>query len=106
LIKHGSHWINFTIIIFISESNRYFKSLYKIRNKIISFDIDKKAKCKTSCEKNEKKNGFENLWSESLRFKCGTSIMLGPNYKHIYKNSRKLICNVLSYYTFKIMKTR
>jgi hypothetical protein len=35
LIKHGPHWINFSILIFISEKNRHFKSLYKIWNKII-----------------------------------------------------------------------
>jgi hypothetical protein len=42
LIKHGPHWINFTILTFISENSRYFKCLYKIWNKIISFDMIKK----------------------------------------------------------------
>jgi len=43
LIKYGPHWINFTILTFISENNRYSKCLYKIWNKIISFDIKKKG---------------------------------------------------------------
>jgi hypothetical protein len=42
LIKHGPHWINFTIFTFISENNTYFRCLYKIWNKIISFDMRKK----------------------------------------------------------------
>jgi len=33
----------FTIFTFISEKNRYFRSLHKIWNKIISFDIRKKG---------------------------------------------------------------
>jgi hypothetical protein len=36
------HWINFIILTFISEKNRYFKSLHKIWNKIISLDMRKK----------------------------------------------------------------
>ncbi len=40
-IEHGSHWINFTILTFISEKDRYFRCLYKIWNKIISFDMRK-----------------------------------------------------------------
>jgi hypothetical protein len=42
LREHGLHWINFTIFTFICETNRYFKGLYKIWNKIISFDMRKK----------------------------------------------------------------
>jgi hypothetical protein len=38
LIEHGPHWINFIILTFISEKNRYSRCLYKIWNKIISFD--------------------------------------------------------------------
>jgi hypothetical protein len=30
LIEHGSHWINFIILTFISEKNRYSRCLYKI----------------------------------------------------------------------------
>jgi hypothetical protein len=30
LIKHRPHWINFTILTFISENNRYSRYLYKI----------------------------------------------------------------------------
>jgi hypothetical protein len=43
LIEHGPQWINFIIFIFISENNKYFKSLHKIWNKIISFDMRKKG---------------------------------------------------------------
>jgi hypothetical protein len=42
LIEHSPHWINFTIIIFISEKSRYYRCLYKNWNKIISFDTRKK----------------------------------------------------------------
>jgi len=41
LIEHGPHWINFIIFTFISEKNRYFKGIYKIWNKIISFKMKK-----------------------------------------------------------------
>jgi hypothetical protein len=44
LIEHDPHWINFTILT--SESNRYFKCLYKIWNKIISFDTKKRGNLK------------------------------------------------------------
>jgi hypothetical protein len=43
LIEYGPHWINFIILTFISEKNRYFKSLHKIWNKIISFYMRKKG---------------------------------------------------------------
>jgi hypothetical protein len=43
LIEHGPHWINFSILTFISENSRYFRGLYKIWNKIISFDMRKKG---------------------------------------------------------------
>jgi hypothetical protein len=43
LIEHGPHWINFTILTFISENNKYSRRLYKIWNKIISFDMKKKG---------------------------------------------------------------
>jgi len=47
--------------------------------KNISFDMrKKKVKCKTCHEKNEKKAEFGNPRSESLCFKRGTPIMLGP----------------------------
>ncbi len=35
-------------------------------------------KCKTCHEKSEEKCEFGNPWNESLGFKCGTPIMLGP----------------------------
>jgi hypothetical protein len=40
-IEHGLHWINFIILTFISENNRYFKGLYKIWNKIILINMRK-----------------------------------------------------------------
>jgi hypothetical protein len=56
LIEHSPHWINFTILIFISENDRYFRFLFKIRKKIISFDMrKKKRKLKKGRKKNEKK---------------------------------------------------
>jgi hypothetical protein len=60
----------------VGEKN--FKGLYKILKKIISFDMKKRVKWKISHEKSEEKNEFKNPWSESLRFKCDTPIMLGP----------------------------
>jgi hypothetical protein len=42
-IEHSPHWINFTLPTFISENNRYFISLYKIWNKVITFDMRKKG---------------------------------------------------------------
>ncbi len=42
LIEHGLNWINFTILIFISERNRYFRCAYKNWNKFMSFDMRKK----------------------------------------------------------------
>ncbi len=78
MIEHDSHWITFIVLIFINENNRYFKGLYKIWNNNISFDMKKKVKCKRRHGKNEKKNEFGSLQNESLKFKCGTLIMLGP----------------------------
>jgi len=43
LTEHGPHWINFNILTFISENNRYFRGLYKIWKKNISFDMRKKG---------------------------------------------------------------
>ncbi len=82
MIKHGPHWIDFTIFTFISENNRYFRGLYEIWNKIISFDMKKKVKCKIGHGKNEEKGEFRSPWNESLRFKCDTPIMLGPRCIH------------------------
>ncbi len=42
LIEYGPHWINVIILTFINENNRYSRSLYKIWNKIISFEMRKK----------------------------------------------------------------
>jgi hypothetical protein len=61
LIKHGPHWINFTIFNFISENNRYFKDSYKIWYKIISFDMEKRVKCKISHGKVKTKWIWESL---------------------------------------------
>jgi hypothetical protein len=57
LIEHGPHW-NFTLI---SQNNRYSRCLYKIGNKIISFDMRERKKSKTSHKKNEEKGEFESL---------------------------------------------
>jgi len=54
LIDHGPHWINFTILIFISEKNRYVNDLQIFWNKIISFDMRKKYK-NTNVNKSWKK---------------------------------------------------
>jgi hypothetical protein len=54
-IEHGPCWINLTIFTFISENNRYSRGLYKIWNKIISFNMKKKGKSKTCQSKSEKK---------------------------------------------------
>jgi hypothetical protein len=43
MIEHGPHWIIFTISTFTSENDRYSRCLYKIWNKIISFDMRKKG---------------------------------------------------------------
>jgi len=58
LIEHGPHWIHFTIFIFISENNRYSRCLYKNGSKLISFDMRKKGKSKTSHKFYEEKGEF------------------------------------------------
>ncbi len=77
LVKHGPHWINFTILTFISENSRYFKCLYKVWNEIISFDMKKRVKCKT-CHGKSEEGEFGSPWSGFPRLKKGTPIMLGP----------------------------
>ncbi len=56
-----------------------FKGLYKIWNKIISFDIRNKGEMEDRSWEKCKKKKIGNPWNESLRFKCGTPIMLAPN---------------------------
>jgi len=56
------------------------KGVYKIWNKIISFDMRKNGKSKTSQKKIEKENEFENPKNESLCFKKGTPLMLEFTY--------------------------
>jgi hypothetical protein len=58
LIEYGPHWIHFTIFIFISENNRYFKSLHKIWNKNIHLTWEKRVECKTCHGKSEEKGQF------------------------------------------------
>ncbi len=41
LVDYGPHWINFTILTFISENNIYSRCLCKVWNKNISFDMKK-----------------------------------------------------------------
>jgi hypothetical protein len=48
----------FNIFIFISANNRFFKGLYKIWNKIISFDMKKGMNYKIGHGKNENKKEF------------------------------------------------
>jgi hypothetical protein len=55
LVTHDLHWINFIILIFISQNNRNFRGLYQIWKKIISFDMKKKVKCMTCMGKMKKK---------------------------------------------------
>ncbi len=78
LIEHGPHLINFIILTFISENNRYLRDLHKIWTKLFHLTWEKKVKCKTNYGKNEKKSEFGNPKNESLCFKRGTLIMLGP----------------------------
>jgi hypothetical protein len=61
LIEYGPHWINFTILAFIGENNKYCGCLNKIWNKIISFDMKKKGKSKIGYRKSEEKNEFESF---------------------------------------------
>jgi len=46
LIEHGPHWINFTILTFISENNGCFRCPYKIWSKFISFEMREKINLK------------------------------------------------------------
>ncbi len=92
MIEHGPHWINFTIVTFISENNRYFIGLYKIWNKVISFDMKKRVKYKTNHGKSEEKGEFGIPWSGFPRLKGATPMMLGPPFKttqieNIHKNA-------------------
>jgi hypothetical protein len=80
LIEHGPRWINFTIFTFINEKSRYFRSLHKIWNKIISFEMKKRVKCKIGHRKSEEKGEFGSFRSESLMFQRGTLIMFGLHY--------------------------
>jgi hypothetical protein len=47
------------------------------------------VKCKISHGKSEE-GEFGSLWSESLRFKCGTPIMLEPRWKNYLHKKIKL----------------
>ncbi len=50
MIEHGPHWINFIILIFISEK----KGILDIKKlKIISFDMENKRKSKANHRKNQ-----------------------------------------------------
>jgi len=71
-MEHGPFWLNFTISTSISEKIKYFKCLYKIWSKTISFDMrEKKEKSKINHRKNEKKGEFESPRNESLVFQKG-----------------------------------
>jgi hypothetical protein len=83
LMEHGPCWINFTIFTFISEKIDTLKNYIKFGTKLFHLTWEKKVKCETNHGKSEEKGEFGNLWSESLRFKCGTTIMLIP-YSHLF----------------------
>jgi hypothetical protein len=85
LYRTWPNWINFTILTFINEQNRYSRCLYKIWNKIISFNMRKKGKSKTSHRKSEK-GEFKSPRSESLVFQRGY-----PNHAWILIRSGILI---------------
>jgi hypothetical protein len=68
LIDHGPHWINFIILTFLSEKNKYSRCLYKIWSKLISFDMEKKEKSKNN-DNLWKKGEFEGSKSEHLCLK-------------------------------------
>jgi hypothetical protein len=71
-MEHGPFWLNFIISTSISEKIKYFKCLYKIWSKTISFDMRKeKGKSKINHRKNEKKGEFESPRNESLVFQKG-----------------------------------
>jgi len=68
LIKHDSHWINFTIFTFISEIYMYiYKCLYKILNKIKILTWEKRENSRQVIGKLKKrKSEFEYVKSESM----------------------------------------
>jgi len=77
LIEHGPHWIDFIIITFISEKNRYFRCPYKIWSKFITFDMKKKGNLR--CQRFYKKKGeFGGPRSESFYFKWVPRLYLDP----------------------------
>jgi len=68
---------------FHNEDNRYFYAYIKFGTKLFHLTWGKKVKCKIGQGKvknkmNLKKGEFGCLWNESLWFKCGTPMTLGP----------------------------
>jgi hypothetical protein len=61
LIEHSPHWINFTIIIFISEKVDIINAYIKFGTKLFHLTREKKGKSKKGHRKNEKKGEFESL---------------------------------------------
>ncbi len=49
--------------------------------------MESRVKCETSNGKNEEKGEYGSSWNESLRFKCGTPIMLRPFISIKVKNN-------------------
>jgi len=91
LIEHSPHWINFIILTFISENNRYFRCPYKVWSKFISFHMKKKRKFKIGQYRfYEEKGEFGGPRNESLCFKQGTPTILGPNSLEKKKTTLKL----------------
>ncbi len=80
--RHAPHWINFTIISFISQQYWYSKFVDKIWNKIISFDMRKNNnKLRHVIGKVKKKVNLRILGVSPWCFKGGIPIMLGPIFK-------------------------
>ncbi len=75
MIEHGPHSINFIILTFISEILNTLKGYIKFGTKLFWLTWEKKVIGHGKCEK---KGEFGSPWNESLGFKCGTPIMLGP----------------------------
>jgi hypothetical protein len=86
---------------FYMQKKRYFRSLHKIWNKIISFDIRKKGEMQAYHGKSEEKGEFGSPRNESLCFKRGTLIMFGP----IYSTHIACLHHFYIYHMFTIVKS-
>jgi hypothetical protein len=73
------HWINFIALIFINEKKRYFRCLYRIWNKIISFYMRKKGNIRQIIEKMKKKVNLKVLGASPYVSKGVPQSWLDPN---------------------------